>query len=500
MQMPQPSSLSHPFYIGGEWTTFAHAPLSPVFNPSLGEIIGGLPLGSAGEADAAVRAAHAAFPPWADTPVVERARVMFRYRALIEQHFEEIVRLICREHGKTKAEARGDLFRGYEVVEYACGAPTLLTGELLPNIARGIDGELARHPLGVCAGITPFNFPAMIPLWMFPLALVCGNTFVLKPSERVPLTAIRLTELLAEAGLPKGVFNLVHGGKECVDALLQHPLVKAVSFVGSTPVARHVYTTATAHGKRVQANGGARNYVVVLPDADTGRTVEGVMNAAFGCAGERCMAGSSMLTVGNGGRNVLPELVKAARALTVGRTDVEAQPGMGAVITAGHRDRVRGLVDAGEAAGARVIADGRDVKVKDAPDGFYLGATIVEEVRQDMKLAQEEIFGPVLNVLHLADLEQAITFANQSSYGNGAAIFTRSGAAAREFKQRVRAGMIGINVGVPAPMSMFPFSGWNESFFGDLHMQGRAGVQFYTQPKVTTTRWFAEGEGDIWRK
>lgn len=494
------TALSQPFYLGGEWTTFAGAPRSPVFNPSLGEIIGELPLGGAAEVDAAVRAAHAAFPAWADTPVVERARVMFKYRALIEQHFDEIARLICQEHGKTYAEARGDLYRGYEVVELACAAPTLLTGELLPNIARGIDGELARYPLGVCAGITPFNFPAMIPLWMFPLALVCGNTFVLKPSERVPLTAIRLTQLLAEAGLPKGVFNLVHGGKESVDALLKHPLVKAVSFVGSTPIARYVYTTGTAHGKRVQANGGAKNYVVIMPDADVDKTVEGVMNAAFGCAGERCMAGSSVLTVGDRGRHVLPELVKAARAMTVGRTDVDAQPGMGAVITAAHRDRVRSLVDDGERAGAKVIADGRGVKVADAPNGFYLGATIVEDVRAEMKLAQEEVFGPVLNVVHMADLEQAIAQANTSSYGNGAAIFTRSGAAAREFKHRVKAGMIGINVGVPAPMSMFPFSGWNESFFGDLHMQGRAGVQFYTQPKVTTSRWFIEGEGDIWRK
>jgi malonate-semialdehyde dehydrogenase (acetylating)/methylmalonate-semialdehyde dehydrogenase len=486
--------------IGGEWTAPAGAARSPVFNPSLGEVIAELPMGGAAEVDAAVRAAHAAFPAWADTPVVERARVMFRYRTLLEQHFDSIARLICREHGKTYAEARGDLFRGYEVVELACAAPTLLTGEVLPNIARGVDGELARHPLGVCAGITPFNFPAMIPLWMFPLALVCGNTFVLKPSERVPLTAVRLTELLVEAGLPKGVFNLVHGGRESVDALLTHPLVRAVSFVGSTPVARHVYVTGTAHGKRVQANGGAKNYVVVLPDADVPKTVEAVMNAAFGCAGERCMAGSSLLTVGDRGSKLLPELIAAARVLTVGRTDVETQPGMGAVITAAHRDRVRGLVDAGEKAGAKVIADGRGVKVPEAPGGFYLGATIVEDVQADMALAREEVFGPVLNVMHAANLDEAIELANRSSYGNGAAIFTRSGGAAREFKHRVKAGMIGINVGVPAPMSMFPFSGWNESFFGDLHMQGRAGIQFYTQPKVTTSRWFLEGEGDIWKK
>ncbi len=487
-------------YVGGEWTVFSGVTRAPVYNPSLGEVIAELPLGGAAEVDSAVKAAHAAFPAWADTPASDRARILFRYRALLEQHFDEIARLISRENGKTLAESRGDLFRGCEVVELACGAPTLLMGELLPNIARGIDGELARHPLGVCVGITPFNFPAMIPLWMFPLALACGNTFILKPSERVPLTAIRLTELLAEAGLPKGVFNLLHGGRESVDALLSHPLVKAVSFVGSTPIARYVYTTGTANGKRVQANGGAKNYVVVMPDADVPKTVEGVMNAAFGCAGERCMAGSSVLTVGDGGKKFLPELVKAARSLTVGRTDVERQPGMGAVITAAHRDRVRALLDAGEQAGAKLIADGRDAKVEGAPNGFYLGATIVEDVRAEMKLAQEEVFGPVLNVLHMSDLASAIAMANTSSFGNGAAIFTRSGGAAREFKQRVKAGMIGINVGVPAPMAMFPFSGWNESFFGDLHMQGRAGVMFYTQPKVTTTRWLADDEGDIWKK
>jgi malonate-semialdehyde dehydrogenase (acetylating) / methylmalonate-semialdehyde dehydrogenase len=498
--MPAPSLPLARALIGGEWTTFSSTPRSPVFNPSLGEVIAELPLGGEVEVDAAVRAAHAAFPAWADTPVVERARVMFRYRGLIDQNFEQIARLICREHGKTYAEARGDLFRGYEVVELACAAPTLLTGELLPNVARGVDGELARHPLGVCVGITPFNFPAMIPLWMYPLALVCGNSFVLKPSERVPLTAIRLAELLIEAGLPKGVFNLVHGGRVAVDALLKHPLVKAISFVGSTPVARHVHATGTAHGKRVQANGGAKNYVVVMPDADAPKTVEAVMNAAFGCAGERCMAGSSVLTVGDRGRNFLPELVNAARSLSVGRTDIEGQPGMGAVITAAHRDRVRALIDSGEQAGAKIVADGRKVKVADAPNGFYLGATIVEDVQADMPLSREEVFGPVLNVQHMSGLDEAIALANQSNYGNGAAIFTRSGGAAREFKQRVNVGMVGINVGVPAPMCMFPFSGWNESFFGDLHMQGRAGVMFYTQPKVTTSRWFLDGESDIWRK
>ncbi len=489
-----------PFLIGGEWFSTERLSTTAVFNPSIGELIAETPEGGAKEVEAAVEAAEKAFPGWADTPSSERARLMFRYRTLLERDFESIARLISLEHGKTLAESRGDLFRGLEVVEMACGAPVLLTGELLPNIARGIDGELARHPLGVCVGITPFNFPAMIPLWMFPLALVCGNTFVLKPSERVPLTAIRLTELLVEAGLPKGVFNLIHGGKTAVDALLRHPSVKAVSFVGSTPVAKFIHQTASAHGKRVQANGGAKNFLVVMPDAHATKTVEATMNAAFGCAGERCMAGSSVITVGDRGRHFMPDLIREVRSLTVGRTDVGQQPGMGPVISAVHRDRVRALVDGGERGGANVVVDGRGVNVPDAPGGFYLGATLVEDVRIDMELAQREVFGPVLSVFHMDSLHDAIEQANASSFGNGAVIFTRNGGAAREFKQRVRAGMIGVNVGVPAPMAMFPFSGWNESFFGDLHMQGRSGVLFYTQPKVTTSRWFADDEADIWHK
>jgi malonate-semialdehyde dehydrogenase (acetylating)/methylmalonate-semialdehyde dehydrogenase len=486
-------------FIDGTWVE-SQAATQPVFNPSTGDVIAEVPLGGAAEVDAAVKAAQEAFGGWSITPVIDRTRIMFRYRALLEKHFDEIARTISREHGKTYAESRGDLFRGLEMVEYSCSAPTLMMGDMLGNVARGVDCETTRFPLGVCVGITPFNFPAMIPLWMFPLALVSGNTFVLKPSERVPLTAIRLTELLVEAGLPKGVFNLVHGGKPCVDALLTHPLVKAVSFVGSTPIARYIHQTASAHGKRVQANGGAKNYVVIMPDADVGKTVEGVMNAAFGCAGERCMAGSSVVTVGNRGKHVMAELAAAAKALKVGRTDGEAQPDMGALITAAHRDRVLGLVDAGVAAGAKIVTDGRGVKVTDAPRGFYLGATIVEDVQTDMALAKEEVFGPVLNVLHMDGLDAAIALANKSSYGNGASIFTNSGQAAREFKHRVQAGMIGVNIGVPASLAMFPFSGWNDSFFGDLHMQGREGVWFFTQQKTTTSRWFAAGDGDVWRK
>jgi len=357
-----------------------------------------------------------------------------------------------------------------------------------------------HQPLGVCAGITPFNFPAMVPLWMFPLALVCGNTFVLKPSEKVPLTANLLGELLAEAGLPRGVFNIVHGGRECVDALLTHSDVRAISFVGSSPVAKYVYETGTRHGKRVQANGGAKNYIVVMPDADMDKVVENLTAAAFGCAGERCMAGSTALPVGKAAERLLLSLIDAARAIKIGPTDRAAQPDMGPLITAAHRDRVASLVSGGEQDGATVVCDGRNAKVADAPNGFYLGATIVDHVRRGMKLAEEEIFGPVLNVMRVDDLDEAIALANQSAYGNGASIFTNSGMAAREFKHRVKAGMIGINVGVPATMAMFPFTGWDDSFYGDLHIQGREGVQFYTRQKVVTTRWFSEGVGDVWKK
>jgi malonate-semialdehyde dehydrogenase (acetylating)/methylmalonate-semialdehyde dehydrogenase len=498
--MPTTTLPLAPFFIGGEWVRPTGLATSPVYNPSTGEVIAEVPLAGAAEVDSAVRAGHAAFPGWADTPVIDRTRIMFRYRALVENNFDEIARIISREHGKTYGESRGDLFRGLEVIEYACGAPTLTMGDSAGNIARGVDCETQRFPLGVCVGITPFNFPAMIPLWMFPLALVTGNTFVLKPSERVPLTAVRLAELLAEAGLPKGVFNLVHGGKACVDALLTHPLVKAVSFVGSTAIARHIHQVASAQGKRVQANGGAKNFVVVMPDSDVAKTVEGVMNAAFGCAGERCMAGSSVVTVGNRAKHLMGELAAAARTLKVGRTDREAQPDMGALISGAHRDRVLGMIESGVSSGATLLVDGRGVKVADAPGGFYLGATLVEDVRPEMALAQEEVFGPVLNVMHTDDLDAAIEEANRSSYGNGAAIFTNSGRAAREFKHRVNAGMIGVNIGVPASLAMFPFSGWNDSFFGDLHIQGREAVWFYTKQKVTTTRWIAEGVGDVWRK
>lgn len=490
-----------PVFIAGQWREISGVETAPVFNPSRGEIIAEVPLCGADIVDEAVQAAADAFPAWRDTPPVERARLFFRYRQLVEENFDRICESVSREHGKTLAESRGSAYRGLENIEYACGAPTLLMGDTLENLARGVDCETINQPLGVCVGITPFNFPAMVPLWMFPLALVCGNTFVLKPSEKVPLTVVLLIELLEKAGLPKGVLNLVHGGRAAVDALLTHPKVKAISFVGSTPIAKYIYETGTRHGKRVQANGGAKNYIVIMPDADVTQTVEALSTAAFGCAGERCMAGSTALTVGQAADRILPSLVEAAKRIKLGPTDsAQAQPDMGPVITAQHRDRVASLVASGESEGAKVICDGRSARVSEAPNGFYFGATIVDHVRDEMTLAREEVFGPVLNVMRMDDLDRAIELANKSAYGNGAAIFTNSGKAAREFKNRVKAGMVGINVGVPATMAMFPFTGWDESFYGDLHIQGKEAVQFYTQQKVVTTRWFGEGVGDVWKK
>ena len=489
-----------PLFVGGEWLDVNSVPGSPVFNPSTGEVIAETPLCTAEHVNAAVEAAAAAFPAWMETPAVERARIFFKFKTLLEENFEDLVRSNTREHGKTLTESRGDVKRGIEMVEFACGVPSLLMGENLENIARGIDCDSIRQPLGVCVGITPFNFPAMVPLWMYPTALVCGNTFVLKPSEKVPLTAIKIAKLLEQSGLPKGVFNLVHGGRECVDALLTHPKVKAISFVGSTPIAKHIFEVGTKHGKRVQSNGGAKNFVFLMPDADVENSVKGLIEAAYGCAGERCMAGSTAVVIGDAATKVLPSLVDAAKSIKVGRTDIETQPNMGPVITRQHRDRVAQLIEVGAKEGAKIAADGRGVKVDGAPNGFFLGATILDEVRAGMTVAKEEIFGPVLNVMRFADLDSAIEQANRSPYGNGASIFTRSGKAAREFKHRINCGMVGINIGVPASMAWFPFNGWNESFFGDLHMQGKEGVQFFTQQKVTTTRWFSFGEGDIWHR
>ena len=487
-----------PVWIGGEWHQRPDLRATPVYNPSTGEVIAQAPACTRADVDAAVAAADRAFPSWAQTPASERVRVLFRFKALLEDHFDELARCCTREHGKTLVESRGDVKRGIEMVEFACGIPSLLMGESMENVARGIDCETIRQPLGVCVGITPFNFPCMVPLWMYPVAIACGNTFVLKPSEKVPLTALKVAALLEQAGLPKGVLNVIHGGRDCVDALLAHPKVQAISFVGSTPTARYIYETGTRNGKRVQANGGAKNFVLLMPDADLENSVRGLVEAAFGCAGERCMAGSTAVAVGAAADRLLPPLVEAARRVHVGPTDREPQPDMGPLITRQHRDRVAQLIEAGAAQGARVAADGRAFRSQTAPGGFFLGATILDEVQPAMTVMQEEIFGPVLNVVRVGSLDAAIEIANRSPYGNGASIFTRSGKAAREFKHRIRCGMVGINVGVPAAMAWFPFNGWNESFFGDLHMQGREGVQFFTQSKLTMTRWFGDGDGDIW--
>ncbi|PYY20724.1 MAG: methylmalonate-semialdehyde dehydrogenase (CoA acylating) [Acidobacteria bacterium] len=485
-----------PVFVNGEWQELRNVDTSPVYNPSTGEVIALTPMCTAAHVNEAVEAADAAFPAWWEMPPVERTRVLFRFKMLLEEKFEEIARCNTREHGKTLIESRGDVRRGIEMVEFACGVPSLLGGETIENVARGIDCETIRQPLGVCVGITPFNFPAMVPLWMYPVALACGNTFVLKPSEKVPLTAMMIARLLEQAALPRGVFNIVHGGRECVEALLGHPKVRAVSFVGSTPVARYIFETGMRHGKRVQANGSAKNFVVVMPDAEIEHSTRSVIEGAFGCAGERCMASSTAVVVGSASKDALPSLAHAAKSIRVGPTDREPQPDMGPLITRQHRDRVAHLIGTGAEQGAKILADGRALQLNSG--GFFLGATVLDEVQNDMTVAREEIFGPVLNVMRANDLEAAIETINGSPYGNGASIFTCSGKSAREFKHRVKAGMIGINIGVPASMAWFPFSGWGDSFFGDLHMQGKEGVQFFTQQKVTTTRWFAEGEGNIW--
>ena len=475
-----------------------------VYNPSTGEVIARTPLVGAAEVDAVVRAAAEALPAWADTPVVERARVMFRLRTLMEERFEELATLVTREHGKTLAEARAEVNRGLEMVEFACSIPALITGDALPDIAAGVDAECVRHPVGVCVGITPYNFPNMVPLWMFPIAITCGNSFVLKPSEKTPLSAVRLGELLVEAGLPDGVFNVVHGARDCVEALLTHPDVAAISFVGSTPVAKIVYETGTAHGKRVQAAGGAKNHLVIMPDADMDQTVKQLAASAYGCAGQRCMAGSIAVAVGSAGDPLVEGLVDLGSAMNVGPSDPAVgsgaeSVGMGPLIRSDHVERVASYLDIAKADGAEVALDGRQAA---SGEGFVLGPSVVDRVEPSMRVAKEEIFGPVLSVSRVGTLDEALATGDGCEFGNGAVIFTRDGHAAREFKRRFNAGMIGVNVGVPAPMAWFPFTGWNSSFFGDLHIQGKEGIHFYTRQKVTLTRWPRVDESHldpVWR-
>jgi malonate-semialdehyde dehydrogenase (acetylating)/methylmalonate-semialdehyde dehydrogenase len=459
-----------------------------VFNPASGEIARRVALGGAAEVDAAVEAAAAAFPGWAATPPLSRARVMFRFRELLERRADELARLITAEHGKVLSDARGEVTRGIEVVEFACGIPHLMKGEFTEQVGRGIDSFSLRQPLGVCAGITPFNFPAMVPMWMFPVALACGNTFILKPSERDPSASLLVAELLKEAGLPDGVFNVVQGDKQAVDAILAHPGIAAVSFVGSTPIAEYIYRTAAAHGKRVQALGGAKNHLVVMPDADLDQATDALMGAAYGSAGERCMAVSVAVAVGSSGDRLMDKLAPRVRALKVGPgTDPEAE--MGPLVTRQHLEKVRGYVDLGVKEGAKLVVDGRGLKLQGYENGFFLGGCLFDEVKPEMRIYKEEIFGPVLSVVRSPDFEDALKLVNEHEYGNGVAIFTRDGDAAREFVSRCQVGMVGVNVPIPVPMAFHSFGGWKRSLFGDMAVHGMEGVRFYTHLKTVTSRW-----------
>jgi malonate-semialdehyde dehydrogenase (acetylating)/methylmalonate-semialdehyde dehydrogenase len=412
--------------------------------------------------------------------------VLYRYKTLLDKYADDVARILTGENGKTTEDARAEVRRMIQMVEVACGMPSLMMGDSLNDVAAGIDCKTIRQPIGVCVGITPFNFPAMVPMWMHPFAIACGNTFVLKPSEKVPLTPTRAVELLHDAGLPAGVLNLVHGGKEAVDALLRHPLVKAVSFVGSTPVARYIYTTAAAQGKRVQALGGAKNHLIVMPDADMPKTVEAIIGSAFGAAGERCLAGSVLVPVGDAAEPLLDLLVKRTKGLTVGDGSQKGVE-MGPLVTSDHCKKVEGYVEKGVAEGATPLVDGRE---KRAAGGFFLGPTIFDHVTSQMTIAREEIFGPVLSVMRVETLDDAIDLVNRCPFGNATAIFTSSGKAAREYSSRCEVGMVGINVGVAAPMAFFPFAGWKNSFFGDLHAHGKDAIAFYTEQKVIMSRWF----------
>jgi malonate-semialdehyde dehydrogenase (acetylating)/methylmalonate-semialdehyde dehydrogenase len=475
-----------PNLVGAQWRVPpAGTQTLPIYNPASGQVIEQVPLSGSQEVDAAVQAAVKAYSGWSRTAVMERVRLMFRFKAVLEEHVEELAAIITRHHGKTLDESRGEVRRGIEVVDFACGAPTLLQGRTLRDVSGGVDQDLHRYPVGVCAGIPPFNFPVMIPLWMFPLSVVAGNTFVLKPSERTPLGAQRLAELFLEAGFPEGVLNLVHGARDAVDALLSHPNVQAISFVGSAAVARLVYQAAAASGKRVQALGGAKNHIVVMPDADPDLTVPAILNSAFGNAGERCLAGSVAVAVGEAAERFLGPLKDAASKMVVGPGD-QAGVQVGPLIRADHRDRVAAYVDRGVAEGAELVVDGRGEMSR---PGFFLGPTILDRVTADMEVGHEEIFGPVLSVARAASLDEAIAQANRMALGNMATIFTQSGRSAREFRDRVEAGMIGINVPIAQPFAFFPFSGWKGSFYGDLHVHGTDGIEFYTRKKVVVTRW-----------
>ncbi len=482
-----PEELCH--FIGGKTVAGTSGRYGEMFNPTTGEVAARVPFASSAEVEAAVTDSAKAFPTWAATSPLVRARVMFRFKSLIEENMDELAMLISRQHGKVLSDARGSVQRGLEVVEFACGIPHLLKGEFSDNVSRGIDLYSLRQPLGVATGITPFNFPAMVPLWMLAIAVACGNTFVLKPSEKDPGCSLRLGELMVSAGAPPGVLNVITGDREAVDALLTDERIAAVSFVGSTPVARHVYATAAAHGKRVQAMAGAKNHMVVLPDADIDQVVDALMGAGYGSAGERCMAISVVVAVGESTAETLRErLARRVRDLRVGPpTDPKSE--MGPLVTREHLDKVKGYVDLGVEEGADLVVDGRSLRPEGHESGFFMGGCLFDHVTPDMRIYREEIFGPVLCMVRATSFEEALDLVDRHQFGNGVAVFTRDGDAAREFTHRVQAGMVGVNVPIPVPLSFYTFGGWKQSAFGDANQHGMDGVRFFTRTKTVTSRW-----------
>lgn len=474
-------------YIGGEWVEAKSEQTEPVFNPASGEELARVPLSGREDVDRAVAAAEEAFAGWSKTPVPRRARILFKYQQLLVENWEDLARTITLENGKSYKEAYGEVQRGIECVEFAAGAPTLMMGRQLPDIATGIESGMYRYPIGVIGGITPFNFPMMVPCWMFPLAIACGNTFVLKPSERTPLLAARLAELLEQAGLPKGVLNVVNGAHDVVNGLLEHPGVKAISFVGSQPVAEYVYKKGTENLKRVQALAGAKNHSIVLADADLEASATQIINAAFGSAGERCMACSVVTVQEDVADELISILLRECGKMTIGN-GLEEDTFLGPVIRQGHKDKTVAYIDQGVAEGAKLLRDGREDAAANG-QGYFVGPTVFDGVTKEMKIWQEEIFAPVLSVVRVKGVEDAVELANASRFANGACIFTNDGGKVRYFRENIESGMLGVNVGVPAPMAFFPFSGWKDSFYGDLHANGTDGVEFYTRKKVVTARW-----------
>ena len=462
--------------------------ISKIFNPATGEQTAEIKLASTQDMNAAVKVAKTAFISWSRKPALQRARIMFKFKELIEKNFEELTKIIVSEHGKVFDDAKGEITRGLEVVEFACGIPQLLKGELTENVGTDVDSWSLRQPLGVCAGITPFNFPAMVPMWMFPVAIACGNTFILKPSEKDPSCSIRLAELLLEAGLPEGVFNVVNGDKEAVDSIINNKDISGVSFVGSTPIAKYIYENCAKNEKRVQALGGAKNHAVVMPDCDLDQAVNGLMGAAYGSAGERCMAQSVAVAVGGIGDKLVENLTKKVEALKVG-SGMDKKSEMGPLITKEHLEKVKNYVDIGIKEGAKLIVDGRNLKLQGYEKGNYMGGCLFDHVNKEMRIYKEEIFGPVLSVIRAKDFEEALQLVNDHEFGNGVAIFTRDGDVGRTFASKVQIGMVGINIPIPVPMAFHSFGGWKRSLFGDMHMHGPEGVRFYTKLKTITSRW-----------